>query len=199
MVGTIGFAGSKARAGRHFARWWATVGLPHVLASVAAGALAGVVAGLLGSLVRLRIDIPTAVIVVVLVGLALADVARVPANFVARGRQVPLSWKHTLPASLSAPLYGATLGLGFASTVYFWSYWALLALLLGRGSPLAGLAVGSAYGLGRTLPALLTALTLRHDDIARVIDAIYARQPLVRTLSVLATAGIVGAVVGSPW
>src|SRR6266511_3317873 len=102
MVGTIGVAGSQARKRGHLARWWWRLGFTHLVGAMVGGGLLGVILSFVGTLLVL----------------AVADLVGIPAKHLSRARQVPLSWKHVLPAPMSASVYGLTLGIGVLSTVY---------------------------------------------------------------------------------
>lgn len=79
-----------------------------------------------------------------------------PAYYLARPRQVPMSWKRVFPAPPSAVLYGLTLGFGFASTVHSWSFYGVVAGILFTGRLDVGLVAGAAFGVGRALPVLVS-------------------------------------------
>jgi hypothetical protein len=76
-------------------------------------------------------------------------------------RQVPERWRWTLPLGLACGLYGILLGLGFTTFVLAFAVWALAGISLAVGSPLLGLLVGVGFGLGRALPVLWMAPSLR--------------------------------------
>ncbi|MBA3432209.1 MAG: hypothetical protein ACR2L4_08960 [Actinomycetota bacterium] len=188
MVGTIGFAGSKARVAGRFGWWWRVIGTPHLAAAALGGALLGAVASTVG------LALPGGSPERVWVGLALLaiagglDLIGARANLIARAKQVPLSWKHVFPAPMSSTLYGATLGIGLASTVYFWSFWAVIVALIVAASPALGLLLGAGYGIGRALPVFAVAGALEESEIETTLDSWRDRDQLVKTLSLMATA-----------
>ncbi|HXP38504.1 MAG TPA: hypothetical protein VN817_12130, partial [Solirubrobacteraceae bacterium] len=61
-------------------------------------------------------------------------------------RQVPESWRWTLPLPLACALYGVLLGLGFTTFVLAFAVWALAGISFASGDPLLGIAVGVAFG-----------------------------------------------------
>ena len=69
-------------------------------------------------------------------------------------RQVPERWRWIMPLPLACALYGLLLGLGFTTFVLAFAVWALAGISVAAGSPVLGIAVGIAFGVGRTLPVL---------------------------------------------
>lgn len=69
-------------------------------------------------------------------------------------RQVPESWRWTLPLPLAVGLYGVLLGLGFTTFVLSFAVWALAGISVAVGNPLLGGVVGLIFGLGRALPVI---------------------------------------------
>lgn len=187
MVGTIGFAGSKARTNGRFIRWWLKVGAPHLVASLLGGAALGLLAGSLGDLLLPERTDTVSIGVAMVVVAGVLELSGVRANLVARAKQVPMSWKHAFPASMSAVLYGVTLGAGVASTVYFWSFWVLVGGTFLTAKPFVGLLGGAAYGAGRALPVFLTALALKDDQIGPAVEMWNGQSLAVKFLSLAAT------------
>src|SRR5213076_270881 len=72
-------------------------------------------------------------------------------------RQLPEGWRWTMPLPLAAGLYGVLLGLGFTTFVLSFGVWALAGISLALGDPGAGLVIGVAFGIGRSIPVLLVA------------------------------------------
>ncbi len=72
-------------------------------------------------------------------------------------RQLPESWRWTMPMPVAAALYGILLGLGFTTFVLSFGVWALAGISLALGDPAAGLVIGAAFGVGRALPVVLVA------------------------------------------
>lgn len=72
-------------------------------------------------------------------------------------RQVPESWRRVLPVPLAAGLYGVLLGLGFTTFILTFAVWALAGVSVALGDPSLGLAIGIAFGAGRTLPVVILA------------------------------------------
>ena len=96
-------------------------------------------------------------------------------------RQVPEPWRRVLPLPLAAGLYGVLLGLGFTTFVLTLAVWALAGIAVALGAPLAGLAVGLAFGAGRALPVV--AMAPRYATLGTRLEARMAEQPqLLRRL-----------------
>ncbi len=85
-------------------------------------------------------------------------------------RQVPESWRWTMPLPLACALYGVLLGLGFTTFVLAFAVWALAGISFASGDPLLGVIVGVAFGVGRALPVLWMAPGLRHGAGAKRLD-----------------------------
>jgi len=72
-------------------------------------------------------------------------------------RQLPEHWRRVMPMPAAAALYGVLLGLGFTTFVLTFGVWALAGIALALGEPLAGLAIGLGFGVGRALPIVALA------------------------------------------
>ncbi len=101
--------------------------------------------------------------------LVVVELAGLPAKYLSRARQVPLSWKHVFPPRLSAALYGGVLGLGVSSTIYFWSFHALMLGIFLKGGIVVGALAGMAFGLGRALPVIVLGLALDDERLDRLV------------------------------
>jgi len=97
--------------------------------------------------------------------LVAAGIAVVAAVAEARGqriapqirRQLPESWRWTMPLPLAALLYGVLLGLGFTTFVLSFGVWALAGISLALGNVEAGLVIGATFGIGRAIPIVVVA------------------------------------------
>jgi hypothetical protein len=173
MVGTIGFAGGKARKGKTTGRWLLRLGLNHLAFSVIGGALTGLVFAFLGSLLQELLGSPGSIVAVTMFAtLAAADILMLPITRLSHARQVPMSWKHVFPAPMSAALYGLVLGVGVLTAVYYWSFAALTLGIALSATPVIGLAAGGSFGLGRALPVLLSALAQDEHSVEQWSDAV---------------------------
>ncbi len=72
-------------------------------------------------------------------------------------RQVPETWRRTMPLPVAAGLYGVLLGLGFTTFVLTLAVWVLAGFSVALGNPVIGALVGVAFGLGRALPVAVMA------------------------------------------
>jgi hypothetical protein len=95
-------------------------------------------------------------------------------------RQVPEPWRRRLPLPLAAGLYGALLGLGFATFVLTFGVWALAAVALALGDPATGVVVGLAFGLGRAVPVVVLAPLLDRPLGRRIAETMAERPVLLR-------------------
>lgn len=78
--------------------------------------------------------------------------------------QVPEAIRHRLPLLATGALYGLLLGLGFTTYLLTYAMWALLLASFVLSTPVVGLTVGVAFGVGRALPVLI--LAGRYDRAA---------------------------------
>jgi hypothetical protein len=89
-------------------------------------------------------------------------------------RQVPERWRWTMPLPVACGLYGILLGLGFTTFMLAFAVWALAGVSVATSSPMLGLLVGVAFGVGRALPVLWMPPGLRRGDGARRLDSMAA-------------------------
>jgi hypothetical protein len=106
-------------------------------------------------------------------------------------RQVPESWRRTLPLPLAAGLYGVLLGLGFTTFVLTLAVWALAGIAVAIGSPLAGLLLGLGFGAGRALPVV--ALAPRYATLGERLETRMAEEPALLRRLRLADAALLAA------
>jgi hypothetical protein len=102
-------------------------------------------------------------------------------------RQVPEPWRRALPLWLTAGLYGALLGVGFATFVLTLAFWALAAVVVLQGNVVLGALVGAAFGLGRAVPVgVLAAL----PSAELVVTALAERPRLLRACRLVCAAAL---------
>ena len=128
----------------------------YLIGSVAGGALVGAALGLLGSalydlLEPSRTAIALAVATVCVAGL-LFDLGLAGARVPTLHRQVNENWLATYRGWVYGLGFGFQLGLGFATVMTTAAIFVMFALEVLTGTVLGGVAVGIAFGLGRTLP-----------------------------------------------
>jgi hypothetical protein len=89
-------------------------------------------------------------------------------------RQLPEHWRRIMPMPAAAALYGVLLGLGFTTFVLTFGVWALAGISLALGEPVAGLAIGLGFGVGRAIPivalAPFAARSLGHKAITLMAE-----------------------------
>jgi hypothetical protein len=95
-------------------------------------------------------------------------------------RQLPVGWRSRVPMPLAAAGYGVLLGLGFTTFVLSYGVWALIAVSLVLGDPVAGLAIGLAFGAGRALPIAVLAPIAEREAGIRACEAMTMRPGLLR-------------------
>jgi hypothetical protein len=191
MVETIGLSGDGARRRTTLASCLA----------FAPGAVVGGIAtfGLLSALGQLVHGVGGQIAYLVAAGIAIAA-----AVAEARGtrivpqirRQLPERWRWTMPMPLAAALYGILLGLGFTTFVLSFGVWALAGISLALGDPAAGLVIGAAFGVGRSLPVVLVAPVVDRGIGVRCIELMAERPVLYRVfrLGDAVTLGLVAVV-----
>jgi hypothetical protein len=111
-------------------------------------------------------------------------------------RQLPESWRWTMPLPIAALLYGVLLGLGFTTFVLSFGVWALAAISLALGNVEAGLVIGAAIGIGRALPLVVVAPRVDRPFGQACMRAMAERPAIYRLfrLGDAATLGMVAAV-----
>jgi hypothetical protein len=194
MLASIHPLGERVRGNR----WWLTAAA-HVAASALAGALAGAAAGGVGQLAigRLLRGAPGVLVVIAICGIAAVvdATARRPPWPV--HRQVDDGWMARYRGWVYGAGFGFQLGLGVVTIVPTAAVLAVWLLALLGASPVAGAAVGLAFGLSRGLPVLANAGV---DTPGRLwsfqrrfqAGAATARRATVASLGALAVAGAAG-------
>jgi hypothetical protein len=97
-------------------------------------------------------------------------------------RQLPEHWRRLMPMPVAAGLYGILLGLGFTTFVLTFGVFALAGIVFAVGEPLAGVAVGLAFGIGRALPVALTAPIADREAGIRITELMAERPQILRGL-----------------
>ncbi len=139
--------------------------------------------------------------------LVAAGIAVIAAAAEARGlriapqirRQLPESWRWTMPLPIAALLYGVLLGLGFTTFVLSFGVWALAGISLALGNVEAGLVIGAAFGIGRAIPILMVAPQVDRPFGQACLRTMAERPALYRLfrLGDAATLGVVAAVLAT--
>jgi len=87
-------------------------------------------------------------------------------------RQTSKLWIHKYGFTLAAALWGLHIGLGFTTRVTYGGYWALLAIVFAIGDARVGIAVMTAYWLGRALPLWLMPLLVPSATVSVNLGAV---------------------------
>jgi hypothetical protein len=95
-------------------------------------------------------------------------------------RQLPEPWRRLMPMPVAAFLYGILLGLGFTTFVLSFGVWALAGISFAVGDPVAGIAIGLAFGAGRAIPILALAPVCQRPAGIRATELMTQRPSLYR-------------------
>ena len=189
MLGSISPVGEAARR----QRWWITA-TAYTLASVVAGAATGLALGAVGQAATAVLTVPDWV----RLGL-LAAVVVVGALFDARvfgrplptwHRQVDERWLTTYRGWVYGAGFGLQLGTGIVTIVPSAVTYAALASALLSGSWRAGLLIGLAFGVVRSVPLLLTARLRTAAALYRTTQRVAAAEPLANRVTVAGQLGV---------
>ena len=97
-------------------------------------------------------------------------------------RQLPEHWRRVMPMPVAAALYGVLLGLGFTTFVLTFGVWALAGISLALGEPVAGLAIGLGFGVGRAIPIVALAPFAAHPFGRKAITLMAERPEIYRAI-----------------
>jgi hypothetical protein len=137
-------------------RWAGSLAL-HVLGATTSAAVLGGLVGAAGSVLGAPWG-PAGTILVVAVALAYAarEVVGLPVPIPDGRRQVPQWWRESFSPGTTAVLYGAGLGVGFATHLRHGTLVAVAALVLSVGDPVLGIVAFAGFGLARSLAVGVT-------------------------------------------
>jgi hypothetical protein len=147
--------------------------------AVLGGAITFGVCAWVGELVGAGSTVAYAIAAVVALAAAVAEARGTPIVPQVR-RQLPVGWRSTMPMPVAAAGYGVLLGLGFTTFVLSYGVWALMGIVLAVGDPLAGLAAGVAFGIGRAVPIVVLAPLADRPSGERACEAMAMRPALLR-------------------
>jgi hypothetical protein len=155
-VGAFNTLGCNVRKRRQ----WVAALVAYSLGGIVAGSVVGAALGLFGSLL---FDLEAFWPAVLLVG-----VACVFRELVAPGTPIPeirrqtrSRWFKRLPVPFNAAMWGADVGLTFATWLTFSGAWLLAVIAVVNGNVLFGSAVFAAYWVGRVLPHIVEPFLIR--------------------------------------
>ena len=97
-------------------------------------------------------------------------------------RQLPEHWRRIMPMPVAAALYGVLLGLGFTTFVLTFGVWALAGISLALGEPVARLAIGLGFGVGRAIPIVALAPFAARSLGRKAITLMAERPELYRAI-----------------
>jgi hypothetical protein len=152
MLSSIHPLGERGRSNR----WGVTV-TAHVIGAVAGGALVGLLLGSVGWVlddVGLDPTLRAAVLVPLAIVAAVVDARGWPRWLPRTRRQVDERWLHAFRGWVYGIGFGVQLGMGVSTIITAATVYVIGALAVVVGSPLAGLALGGAFGLARGLTIL---------------------------------------------
>jgi hypothetical protein len=155
--------------------------------AAASGALLGFVLGVAWALANLPEMAAAAALAVVVGAVGLDLLARRWARLAppSVGRQVPREWSRYFTPSTVAVLYGARLGVGPATMLPSWLWWALVVLAASAGVWVS-VAAGAAFGLVRTGVMVALAEWARRAMAPRMARLRAAEPVALAALAVLA-------------
>jgi hypothetical protein len=149
--------------------------------AIAGGAASFSVLALAGTALDVRAAAGATVVLAAVAAVAEAAGVRVMPQV---RRQVPEPWRRVLPLPVTAALYGALLGVGFATFVLTLAFWALAAVVVLQADVVLGVLVGAAFGLGRAVPVAV--LTTR----PAIVTAVAERPRLLRAWRLVCAAAL---------
>jgi hypothetical protein len=170
MVETIA---PVVRGGRR-SRWLGDLAL-HVAGAALSGVALGAVLGWVGLILGAPWGPAGAVAVAAVAVLYLArEVVGLPVPVLDARRQVPQWWREAFSPGTTAFLYGAGLGVGFATHLGHGTLVAVAAAVMAGGDPVAGAVAFGAFGVSRSLAVGVT-WAARDREGARVLTRLLER------------------------
>lgn len=132
------------------ASWLRTISA-YTISGAISGAVVGVLLGWFGGL-WFNVEQWWAVLLVVALAGALRESGLVPLPLLEWQRQTRWKWSRRMPLEFNAAMWGADVGLVFATWLTFSGAWLLAAIAIASGDPLFGATLLSVYWLGRAAP-----------------------------------------------
>lgn len=191
MLGSITPLGERGRN----QRYGVTVAA-HVVGGAAGGAALGSVLGWIGSAPPAAPGSPTARLAALLALVALAaafDLGLFGIRVPSVRRQVNEEWLHRYRGWVYGISFGAQLGVGFATVATTGAVHAAFGAALLSGSPATGGAIGSTFGLVRSVMLLSVAGVRRPDQLLAVDAHLRSLDRPARALAVALEVGVLAA------
>jgi hypothetical protein len=149
-------------------RWAAALAL-HVVGATISAAVLGGLFGAAGSALGAPWGVAgTAVIVVVALAYGVREAVGLRMPIPDARRQVPQWWREHFSSGTTAFLYGAGLGVGFATHLRHGTLVAVGAVVLSAGDPAFGMAAFAGFGLARSLAVAVTWTATDGREAARL-------------------------------
>jgi hypothetical protein len=180
-------------------RWWVSVAL-HALGATLAAATLGAVMGGFGALVGAPWGRAGLLAVAAMAGLyAAGELTRLKAPIPDRRRQVPEWWRTYFPAPAASFLYGLGLGVGFLTYLGHGTLVAVAVAAVATGDPLVGAVLVAPFGLARGLSVVGSRRGTSGTAIGAAVDRLerlaQTRAPALANGIVLVVLGMTAAVV----
>jgi hypothetical protein len=138
-------------------RRWAGALALHVAGATISAAVLGGLLGAAGSALGAPWGVAgTALIVVVALAYAAREAVGLPVPIPDARRQVPQWWRESLSPGTTGFLYGAGLGVGFATHLRHGTLVAVAAVVLDAGDPVLGIVAFAGFGLARSVAVGVT-------------------------------------------
>jgi hypothetical protein len=149
----------------------------YIAGSIVGGAATGAAIGALGETLKaapvFRDALAASFPLIALLAI-LRDVIAPATRLPALQRQVPERWRWVLPLPVAMFLYGFQLGLGWATFVYYASYFVLLLFLLLSGNVLYAMVLHALYGLARASFLVPAVPAVRRGDVLPYLERLGA-------------------------
>jgi hypothetical protein len=184
--------------GERRSRWWVSVAL-HALGATVAAATFGAVLGGLGALVGAPWGPAGLVSVAVVAAMyAARELAGLRVPIPDRRRQVPEWWRTFFPPPAASFLYGLGLGVGFLTYLRHGTLVAVAVAALATGDPLLGAVLVAPFGLARGLSLVVARRATSGPAIAAAVDRLerlaQTRVPALTNGIALTALGVAAAV-----
>jgi|SoiMethySBSTD1v2_1073268.scaffolds.fasta_scaffold127902_3 hypothetical protein len=182
LVGALTPLGKEA----HNYKLWFRSALSYTAAGAVSSIIVGAALGMTGRLMIGGTFRAPAYYIVVSIGLILA--ARewniLSFSLPERKLQTEKFWVHEFGFAGASFLWGLHIGLGFFTRITYGGFWALVAIVLALGDPLFGMALISAYWLGRVLSVWVAPLLLKAETTcAGLTEAVFDHRDVLRRIS----------------